>query len=127
MALSEGTTALFVAKIIAISSGTPWRIYVEDVLKQRSLVENELQELKRQFLDKARTARSFRVQVESMESLAALSRGRHIELMELRKRIDENEADLREIQRITAERKAEYDRLGKLIRKRRAEKMQVNS
>lgn len=99
---------------------------MEDVLKQRSQVEVELQELKRQFLDKARTARSFRVQVESMESLAALSRGRHVELMELRKRIEENEADLREIQRITAERKAEYDRLGKLIRKRRNEKLQVN-
>ncbi|MDX1428732.1 MAG: hypothetical protein R3282_00530 [Rhodothermales bacterium] len=92
---------------------------MEEVLKQRAQVENELKELRRQFMDKARTARSFRIQVENLEGLAALSRNRYNELERLRTRIEESESDLREIQRLTAERKKEFDRLGKVLRERR--------
>lgn len=93
---------------------------MEEVLKQRSAVENELKELRRQFMDKARTARSFRIQVENLEGLAALSRGRYNELERLRARIEESESDLREIQRLTAERKKEFERLGQMLREHRS-------
>ena len=96
-----------------------------DVLQQRAAIEAELKKLRRQFMDKARTARSFRVQVESMEGLAALSRSQYAELAELRKRIDENEVDLREIQRQTTDLQTKHDKLGKMIRKRRTETIEV--
>ena len=94
---------------------------MEDVLKQRAEVEVTLKELRRRFLDKARTARSFRIQVENLEGLAALSRNRYSELELLKSRIEENETELREIRRLTAEQQKELDRLGKILRKRRLE------
>ena len=92
---------------------------MEDVAKRRSQLESDLQDLKQQFIDKARIVERLSVDVRRLEGLAALSRHQRTELELLRQHIDDHRETLRTIRQATDERRAEYAELERITTVRR--------
>ncbi len=84
---------------------------MEDVAERRARLESDLQDLRRQFIDKARIVERLSVDVRRLESLAALSRYQRSELERLKQHIEEHSETLRSIREATDERRAEYAEL----------------